>query len=159
MTEPKKPDPLEALAGEADQLAADTAPPLGEGVTDADVAAREETEREEQGLRMIEGVAVNMVFFGLKLGRKAMAKQLPEVNETLPDEKLLPSAQAFLPLIKRHMGKVMEAVAKSPELAVALIGVLPIAMGIMEAMELSDRRAAAAKASPAPSPLPNVPEA
>lgn len=152
-------DPLDTLATEADNLAA---PPLGDGVTDADVAARAEAEAEAEGMRQIEESAIGLVLMLLKLGRRALARQLPEVEETLPDEKLAEPARAFLPLLKKHLGKVMDAASKNPELAVALVGVLPIAMGIMEAMDLADKRAAAAKkkaASAPPAPLPDVPAA
>lgn len=50
----------------------------------------------------------------------------------------------------------MEAAAKSPELAALLVGMMPIALGIVAAIDLHERRAAATP-PPAPAPLPDVP--
>ena len=151
-------NPLEGLAVEADGLI----PPLGEGNTLADVAEREAQEREEEqaaeGMKQMDAMATGLVFLGLKFGRRLMAKQLPEVNETLPDETLSGSAQAALPLVKKHLGGLMETASKSPELAALLMGLVPVAMGIVAALELSQRRAEALP-TPAPGPLPEVPEA
>lgn len=158
MTE--KANPLENLAAEADGLI----PPLGEGDTLADVAERENQAREHEqaaeGMKQMDAMATGLVFLGLKFGRRAMARQLPEVNETLPDETLAGSAQAALPLVKKHLGGLMETASKSPELAALLIGLVPVALGIVAALELHQRRAEAVpEPAPAPGPLPDVPEA
>lgn len=151
-----KTDPLESLAQQADNLP----PPLGEGVTEADVSEREEQEREQQqadeGMRQMEGMVAGMVTLGLKFGRRLMAQKLPEVEETLPDSTLATSAQSALPLIRKYAGGLMETAAKSPELAALLVGMMPIALGIVAAIDLHERRAASTP-PPAPTPLPEVP--
>lgn len=142
-TEPTS--PLEGLAAEADTLT--QPPPLGEGVTDADVAERAKQEQEAEGLKQVEAMAVGVVFMAMKFGRGALAKKLPEVNETIPDNTLGGSAHAALPLMKKHLSKLMESAAKSPELAALLLGLMPIAMGLVEAVSLHEKRAAAVSAS------------
>lgn len=148
-----KTDPLENLATQADNLA----PPLGEGVTDADVAERAEQERAAEGLAQVEAMAVGLVFMGLKFSRHAMAKRLPEVNETISDNTLQGSAAAALPLMKKHLNKLMESASKSPELAALLVGLMPIALGLVQAVDLhKQREAEAARAREKTEPLPVV---
>ncbi|MCM3565933.1 hypothetical protein [Hydrogenophaga intermedia] len=147
-------DPLEGLATEADNLAA--APPLGQGVTDADVAAQQEAEQEAEGLRQLEQAATGIMLMLLKLGRRALARQLPEVEETLPDAKLTEPAKAWVPFLKKNAAGLMKQAAKNPELAVALVGTMPLVMGIMDAIDLAEKREREAKATPAPAPLPPI---
>lgn len=75
-----KPDPLEGLASEADNLAATAAaPPLGEGVTDADVAAREQ-QQEATNTELVAGM--------IKLARDTVTEMadVQSIQKTIGDD-------------------------------------------------------------------------
>lgn len=128
-------DPLQALASSVERMP----PPLGEGTTDADVAEREQQQadaEQAQAMQAMEAAVVQGVHFGLCLVRKGIAKSLPEIHQTWTNEALVHPARAALPLIRKHAGTLMETAAKSPELSILLVACLPLALGIVQAMEL-----------------------
>lgn len=129
-------DPLQALATSVER----TAPPLGDGVTDADVDARAQQQadaEQAQAMEAMEAAVVQGVHFGLCLVRKGIAKSLPEIQQTWTNEAMVHPARAALPLIRKHAGSLMETAAKSPELSILLVACLPLALGIVQAMELN----------------------
>lgn len=145
---------LDALAAQADTLAAQPLP--GEGTTELDLSERQEQEREAADMaaaqQMMEGVAVGLVHGGLKFVRgQVAARGLPEIEGEWTDATLQPAAASSLPLIKKHMGKLMDAMAEQPELAVLFMGLLPLALGVVNALQKHAANAKKPEAAPEPS--------
>lgn len=149
---------LDALASQAEQATI--------GATDLDAAgipAGQPTQQDDEGQRKLEAMAASVLVGLLKLARQAIAKRLPEIREEWTDDKLDAPAQAAIPLMRKHMAKLMELAGSNPELALFVISCVPLGMGFMTAMDRAAERekleakAKAAAAGPAAADQPAPP--
>lgn len=134
-------DPLEGLTFDP---AAGAAP----GATQPDPEAAAAAHQEAQALAAMEQGVQRLVFFGLKALRAYLARRLPEINQEWPDQVLHPPAEAAVPLLRKHMGKLMEVAGANPELAVLAVSLVPLGMGYMAAMERHARTVQDVSAKP-----------
>lgn len=150
MTEPKKPDPLEALAGEADQLAADTAPPLGEGVTDADA-----------GMRDAPPVHTNaeLVAGMVKLARDTVTQlaDVQSIQRTLDDGAAERLGAMWGDVLDGYGIRLSDHFGKHGQAIMATLATLAIGVNVYKGYR-AEQAARAPTPSPAPSPLPDVPQ-
>lgn len=115
-----------------DEIAARTFTALG-----AEPSPEQQQQQHEQGQAMqaIEEGAAKVIMAIFKIARKLIARQLPEIMEEWPDSMLKEPAQAAVPLLKKHLEKVMQALGANPELAVFCMSMVPLGMGYIAAME------------------------
>lgn len=124
-----------------DQLGAEFAgaAPLGQGVTDADVAerARIEAAQAEAGvlLKAIDAGAARLVLGLLKAVRARIAKSLPEIADEWTDEVLQGPADASLPVLRKYAGWLMSTLGEHEEIAALAFSLLPLATGYMAAVD------------------------
>lgn len=137
------------MASDLDQFermtfdAADGAPVPGENPEAAAAAAAE-----AQSLAAIEAGVQRLVLFALKAARAYIARTVPEINEEWPDEVLKPPAEAAVPLLRRHLGQIMEIAGAHPEAAALVISVVPLALGYMAALDKHAKAADDARGAP-----------
>lgn len=120
-------DPMEGLMFDP----ATGAAPTGNPNPEAEAAAQQEA----QALAAMEQGVQRLVFFGLKALRAYLARRLPEINQEWPDQVLHPPAEAAVPLLRKHLGRMMEVAGAHPELAVLAVSLVPLGMGYMAAVE------------------------
>lgn len=133
-------DKLAAQAEGLDVAGDDTGAP-GE-VPGADAA------QAAQAMQLIEAGMTQVVLAALKLGRAWLAKRLPEIRDEWTDEALSAPAAAAVPLLRNHMERLMQLAGSSPEAAAFAITCLPLAMGVVTAMDkAADREKKEAAAS------------
>lgn len=132
-----KTNPLESLAVQAEALAGEGATGTGPA---ADQAAAAEAQQSAQVMQMVEAGMVQVVLAALKLGRAWMAKRLPEIRDEWTDEALSAPAAAAVPLLRKHLERLMQLAGSSPEAAAFAITCLPLAMGIVTAMDKAAER-------------------
>lgn len=125
-------DPLEGLMFDP---AAGAAP----GATNPNPEAEAAAQQEAQALAAMEQGVQRLVFFGLKALRAYLARRLPEINQEWPDQVLHPPAEAAVPLLRKHLGRMMEVAGAHPELAVLAVSLVPLGMGYMAAVEKHSR--------------------
>lgn len=130
---------LDALAAQAETLTGDTALPgqTGPAVDPADAA---QAEQAAQAMQMVEAGMVQVVLAALKLGRAWLAKRLPEIRDEWTDEALAAPAAAAVPLLRKHLERLMQLAGSSPEAAAFAITCLPLAMGVVTAMDKAAER-------------------
>ena len=121
-------DPLEGLTF-------DPATGAAPGATVPDPQAEAAAQQEAQALAAMEQGVQRLVFFALRALRGYLAGRLPEINQEWPDQVLHPPAEAAVPLLRKHMGKLMEVAGANPELAVFAVSLVPLGMGYMAAVE------------------------
>lgn len=131
---------LEGLALEAEQI--DAAP--------IDAAANQVEQDEAKSMAVIEAGFQSVLFGLLKIGRAWVAARLPEINDEWTDEALQAPASAAMPLVKKHLAGIMQMVGSSPELAALVFSCVPLALGVVTAMDKADTRRRLATASPPP---------
>lgn len=128
-------NPLDQLAAQAEGLtaSADTA-------AAHDPAAAAEAAQAAQAMQLVEAGMVQVVAALLKMGRAWIAKRLPEIRDEWTDETLAAPAAAAVPLLRKHMERLMQLAGSSPEAAAFAISCLPLAMGIVNAMDRASAR-------------------
>lgn len=138
---------LDQLAAQAEAL---TAPPADAGAPGAavDPAAAAQAEQAAAAMQMVEAGMVQVVLAALKLGRAWLAKRLPEIREEWTDEALAAPAAAAVPLLRKHLDKLMQLAGSSPEAAAFAITCLPLAMGVVTAMDKAAEREKREAANP-----------
>lgn len=146
-TDDKKPDELASLAAQAQ--ASMTVPPLGEGTTELDTTAGQGP-TDAQAMAMIEEGAKKVLLALAKLARAAIAKRLPEIREEWTDEDLAGPAAAAVPLLKKHMDKLMTLAGSSPEAAAFALSLIPLVLGVVNAMDRAEQRRKAEASTAAP---------
>ena len=139
-------DPLGDLAAEA----SGKAPPLGDGVTDLDVAHQAHQAADEEAMAAaLKGMqaGVQMLVMGLlRATRARLARSLPEINDEWTDEVLAGPAAAAVPVVNRYAQQLMPLLGQHPELAALMLALLPLPMGYMAAIDR--HRAAIVQAAP-----------
>lgn len=149
MTE--KINPLEGLAQQADNLT----PPLGEGVTDADVAERE---RQEQEAERPDNAQLLAGMFSLARDTVIELADVQSLRVTLHDGKARALGVMWGQVLDSYGIKLDAYMGRHGPLITATLATL--AMGVSVVKGYRDEQAAkAAMPAPAPSPLPDVPEA
>lgn len=147
---------LEALASQAQQdLQALPGAPDGAapGAVPDPEAARQQAALEEGVQKVLLGL--------LKMARAAIAKRLPEIREEWTDDVLQAPVDAGVPLLRKHMGRLMEKIGSDPELAVFVVACIPLGMGLYTAYERAEARLATARpteGSPPAAPPDGSPE-
>jgi hypothetical protein len=139
MSAPVKPQasPLDALAQQAQAF--ETTPEHGtEGTTTG-----QQSEQEAQAEAMLKAGMVTVLMMVAKVGRAMIARHLPEIKDEWPDAMLHDTATAAVPLLEKHLAKLMEVVGSSPELAAFVMSLFPMGLGLMAAMEKADQNARA----------------
>lgn len=134
-------DPFEGLTFDPATGAAPT------GAPDPEAAAA--AQNEAAALAAMEQGVQRLVFFALKACRAYIARKLPEINQEWPDQVLHPPAEAAVPLLRKHMAKIMEVAGSNPELAMLAISLVPLGMGYMAAVEKHARTVQDVSARPA----------
>lgn len=129
-------DHLDHLAAQAASLEAGTEP----GTMAAPGATAADQAQAAQAMAVLEAGMVQVVLAALKLGRAWIAKRLPEIRDEWTDEALTAPAAAAVPLLRTHMEKLMQLAGSSPEAAAFAITCLPLAMGIVTAMDKAEQR-------------------
>lgn len=147
-TDDKKPDPLEALAAQADNLP----PPLGEGVTDADVAERAAQE-EAPALTNAQTLAG---MFQLARDTVINLADVQSLNNTLPNPATEQLGAMWGKVLDGYGIQLSAYMGKHADLIAASIMTLVIAKGVRDGY-MAERAAKAATPPPAPAPLPEVP--
>ncbi|AOS79225.1 hypothetical protein Q5W_09740 [Hydrogenophaga sp. PBC] len=151
MTEQTRPDPLEALAGEADQLAADTAPPLGGGVTDADA-----------GMRDAPPVATNaeLVAGMVKLARDTVTQlaDVQSIQTTIADDVAERLGAMWGDVLDGYGIRLSDHMGKHGKAIMAALATAAIGVNVYRGYR-AEQAARAPTPSQAPAPLPDVPEA
>lgn len=138
MNAPNKPaDPLAQLGSDAAADLASSAAPSAPGAPGApiDQAAAAEAEQAAKTQALIEAGAAQIVLGLLKVARKFIAQQLPEIREEWTDEALQAPAQAAVPLLNKYLTKLMAIAGSSPEAAAFALSLLPLGLGIVNAMD------------------------
>lgn len=108
---------------------------------DNDAQAQADQHQADAAMRKVEaGVAV-ILFAVLKVVRALIAKELPEIIDEWPDAVLKQPAEAAIPLLKKHMEKVMQFLGQNPEAAVFAMSLIPLGMGYIAAAERHDKSA------------------
>lgn len=128
--------PLDKLAAQAQVLendGADTGPMPG-------AAPAADPAQAAQAMQLIEAGMTQVVLAALKLGRAWLAKRLPEIRDEWTDEALSAPAAAAVPLLRQHMERLMQLAGSSPEAAAFAITCLPLAMGVVTAMDRAAER-------------------
>lgn len=115
----------------------------------ASAAAEAAAQQEAQALAAMEQGVQRLVFFGLKALRAYLGRSLPEIHQEWPDQVLHPPADAAVPLLRKHMGRLIEVAGANPELAVLAVSLVPLGMGYMSAVERHARTVEDATARPA----------
>jgi hypothetical protein len=128
--------PLDKLAAQAQVLENDGAEtgPMPGAAPAADPA------QAAQAMQLIEAGMTQVVLAALKLGRAWLAKRLPEIRDEWTDEALSAPAAAAVPLLRQHMERLMQLAGSSPEAAAFAITCLPLAMGVVTAMDRAAER-------------------
>lgn len=146
MSRTTAPDPLDHLAAQAAALDA-----AADVLTDTPPTV--EDQQSAQAMAMIEAGMQSVVLALLKLGRAFVAKRLPEIRDEWTDEALSAPAAAAVPLLRKHMETLMQIAGSSPEAAALAISCLPLAMGLVTAMEKADQREKAEKLTQSAPPV------
>lgn len=141
------PDELEALAGQAQ--ASMTNPPLGQLGTELDTTAGQGA-ADAESMKQIEAGAQFVILALLKMARAAIAKRLPEIREEWTDDALAGPAAAAVPVLKKHIEKLMTIAGSSPEVAALALSLIPLVLGVVNAVDRADHRRKTEAASPAP---------
>lgn len=148
----EQPDELSSLASQAQ--ASMTEPPLGEGTTELDTTAGQGTKADQaaaaQAMANIEAGAKQVLLALAKMARAAIAKRLPEIREEWTDDALAAPAAAAVPLLKKHMEKLMMLAGSSPEAAAFALSLIPLVLGVVNAMDRAEQRRKAETAEGAP---------
>ena len=124
------------------------APPSPDDL-EAAAAAEATAQSEAQALAAMEQGVQRLVFFGLKALRAYLGRSLPEIHQEWPDSVLNPPADAAVPLLRKHMGRLIEVAGANPELAVLAVSLVPLGMGYMAAVEKHSRTVQDVPARPA----------
>lgn len=152
MTDQTRADPLEDLAGEADTLAAEAnAPPLGEGVTDADA-----------GMRDAPPVATNAELLAsmVKLARDTVTQlaDVQSIQRTLDDGVAAQLGAMWGDVLDGYGIRLSDHMGKHGKAIMAALATAAIGVNVYRGYR-AEQAARAPTPSPAPSPLPDVPEA
>jgi len=145
-------DPLEALATQADNL---EPPPLGEGVTEADVAAREEQEREAArpgNAQLLAGM------FNLARDTVTNLADVHSIQRTLSNRETEQLGAMWGQVLDGYGIRLDAYMGRHGPLIAATLATLAIGVKV-RAGYVEEQAARAAKPAPAPEPLPDVPEA
>lgn len=110
------------------------------GAAPGAAAPTQEQQQAAQAMAMLEAGMVQVVMAALKLGRAWIAKRLPEIREEWTDDALAAPAKAAVPLLRKHMEALMQLAGSSPEAAAFAISCLPLAMGMVTAMDRAGER-------------------
>lgn len=149
MTE--KTNPLEGLATEADGLI----PPLGEGSTLADVAERE---RQEQEAARPDNAQLLAGMFNLARDTVVNLAEVQSLRHTLTDAQTAQLGMMWGQVLDSYGIRLDAYMGRHGPLITATLAT--VAMGVSVVKGYRDEQAAkAARMAPAPSPLPDVPEA
>lgn len=147
MTE--KTNPLENLAAEADALI----PPLGEGSTLADVAERE---RQEQEAARPDNAQLLAGMFSLARDTVVNLADVQSLRHTLTDAQTAQLGTMWGQVLDGYGIRLDAYMGRHGPLITAALAT--VAMGVNVVKGYRDEQAAkAAKPSPAPGPLPDVP--
>jgi hypothetical protein len=149
MTGPKKPDPLEALAGEADQLAAETELPLGEGVTDADAGMRDAPPAATNA-----ELLANMV----KLARDTVTQlaDVQSIQRTIDEGVAQQLGAMWGDVLDGYGIRLSDHMGEHGKAIMAAMATAAISVKVYRGYR-AEQAARAPTPSPAPSPLPEVP--
>ena len=110
----------------------------GNAMADEGQAQAQEQEQ-AQLMASIDAGASKVIFALLKMARSLVARQLPEIMEEWRDSVLKEPAEAAVPLIKKHLEKLMQVLGSNPELTVFAMSLLPLGMGYVAALERHDK--------------------
>ena len=138
MTDNKAPaDPLDVLAKQAESLSSGTDPTGAPGETGQ---TAEEAQQAAQAMAVIEAGAIAVVTGLLKIARAFIAKRLPEIRDEWTDDAFQAPAAAAVPLLRRHFARLMEIAGSSPEAAALAMSCLPLAFGLISAIDKANER-------------------
>lgn len=140
---------------QTDELAGREFTPLAQPVSGAQAEAQAAEAAQAAAAEQMLAAGVQRVVVGLlKLVRAAIAKRLPEIHEEWTDPVLEAPAEAAVPLLQKHMARLMELVGSQPELAAFAMACIPLGMGYLAAVDKHQRTIdmpAAGDAAPQPS--------
>ena len=91
---------------------------------------------------MLHAGMASVVLMALKVARAAIARRLPEIREEWPDDMLAAPAEAAVPLLRKHLDRLMTVVGTSPELAAFVMSLIPLALGAVTAIDKAQANAA-----------------
>jgi len=126
---------LEALAIEAENLG-------NTGQDQASQGPKEEEINEAEAMKMVEAGMHAVVFAVFKMGRAVVAKRMPEIRGEWTDAAIDAPARAAIPLLRKHMESLMQIAGSSPEAAAFVIACVPLALGVVNAMDKAQANAA-----------------
>lgn len=145
----KPTDPLEALASEADSMTEDT--PLGEGVTDADVAAHAgQVVPVQSNAELLAGA------IGLVRDTVTQLAGVRSIQHTLNPDVVAHLGQVWGAVCDRYGIRLQAYMGNHAELIAATLTTLAIGRSVL--VEYRAEQAAKAKATPEPTPAPPPPE-
>jgi hypothetical protein len=119
---------LEALAIEAENLGDTSQGQASQGPTPEEM-------NEQQAMEMVEKGMQAVVFAVFKMGRAVIARKLPEIRGEWTDDALMAPSQAAIPLLRKHLDTLMQIAGSSPEAAAFVIALVPLGMGVVNAMD------------------------
>lgn len=143
-TTPPPANSLEALGQEADNLGDTGFEQNSAGPSEAEI-------NEAQAMRMVEAGMQAVVFAVFKMGRAVIARRLPEIRDEWTDPALEAPSAAAIPLLRKHMESLMQLAGSSPEAAAFVIALVPLGLGVVNAMDkaaANASRTVEAKADP-----------
>ena len=119
---------LEALAMEAENLGDTSQDTTSQGPSQEDI-------NEAQAMQMVEAGMQAVVFAVFKMGRAVIARRLPEIRDEWTDPALEAPSAAAIPLLRKHMESLMQLAGSSPEAAAFVIALVPLGLGVVNAMD------------------------
>lgn len=123
----------------ADDLESRTFTELGGAANEPSQEDQAAAEQQAQAMAAIESGAASVLFALFKVARSLIARQLPEIMDEWTDAILKEPAKAAIPLVKKHLEKVMQVLGSNPELAVFAMSLIPLGMGYVAALERHDK--------------------
>lgn len=120
-----------------DALAARTFTPLNADPVnpEAEAQAAQEQAQADAAMNAVRQNMAGFIFTALKVARKLVARKLPEILEEWTDPVLQAPAVAAVPLVERHLDRLMQLVGQSPELAAFALACIPLGVGYMNAAD------------------------
>lgn len=146
-----KPDPLESLAQQADNLP----PPLGEGVTEADVS-----ERQAQELAPVEQGNAELLAGMFQLARDTVTQlaDVHSIQRTLPNEATVMLGNMWGNVLDGYGIKLSAYMGKHGALIMATVATLALGKNVLKGYrEEMAAKKPTGEPAPAPEPLPEVP--
>ncbi len=121
---------------EQDDLAARSFTAIGgTAAAGPDPEAEAQAQQEAQTMAALEAGFRVVIFGALKVLRKVIEKNLPEIREEWNDAVLQGPVDPLVALAQKYLPKLMEGFGKYPELGLLAFSMLPLVMGYLNAVE------------------------